>query len=129
MAPANVRVIVRIRPPNASELQNSENGEENIINLFDSNENNGNCKGRTLSIRKSFEKEYFLSQKSRRTRQRGRSNGCSSGHGSGYGSGYYSDSGDIEFKNFEFDSVLGPKSTQADVFEQTEGIVKAVVGG
>ena len=94
-APANVRVLVRIRP-----LSNKERRNDRLRN--------------NQAIAINSDKRLTLSMNSNEIRSERIST---------------TSSNTIEKKIFNFDGVLGPKSTQADVFDNVKEIVDAVANG
>jgi len=127
-APANVRVLVRVRPLSDSETHGrggttSSCSSSGILSL-----DNG---GRSASSPMDFGGGATGGGGGNATVS------INDGVGScGYGSGYESDShrsggaaNGGAGKNFQFDAVLGPRSTQADVFGSVKGIVEAVAAG
>lgn len=121
-APANIRVLVRVRPLNRKELtERGTNGRANVLNLDSSSkgeidfdgENKEN--GATISVNNSNDSNRRMTSNDYRT-------------------GYTSDgdmnsaSGGIS-KQFMFDAVHGEGSTQGDVYESVKGIVDAVADG
>ena len=119
VAPANVRVLVRVRP--LSDVEKSGGGRNgagngsSILSLggtatgpMDFGQGGGTAGGSaTITVND------------------GGLGGAGAG-GGGYGSGYESD---YSGKTYHFDAVHGPRSTQADVFGSVRGIVDAVAAG
>ena len=119
-APANIRVLVRVRPFNERELRfnptnildiggssaNADFGSDAATN----NNNNGSISshGTTVAI---------VDQSS----------------GGGYGSGHDGGSGQQQqqqsARSFQYDAVFGPQSTQKQIFDSSLGIVDAVCAG
>lgn len=96
-APANVRVLVRIRPLNDREQRRNGRSKNNQAISINSN------KRLTLAMNSSEIRSERMATSTR--------------------------SNAIEKKIFNFDAVLGPKSTQADVFDNVKEIVDAVANG
>ena len=94
-APANVRVLVRIRPLNNTEHR--RNGRYN--------------KSEAISIDSNSSLTLAMSGSNSETR-RDRSSSSA-----------------LENKSFKFDAVLGPRSSQADVYSNVKEIVEAVANG
>jgi hypothetical protein len=121
-APANIRVLVRVRPFNERELRfnptnildiggssaNIDFGSDAVATNNNNNINSGSNHGTTVAI---------VDQSS----------------GGGYGSGYDSGSGQQQqqgsARSFQYDAVFGPQSTQKQIFDSVSGIVDAVCAG
>ena len=116
--PANIRVLVRVRPFNERELRFNPT---NILDIGGSsanidfgsdaatnNNNSGSNHGTTVAI-------------------------VDQSNGGGYGSGYDSGSGQQHqqgsARSFQYDAVFGPQSTQKQIFDSVSGIVDAVCAG
>lgn len=130
-APANVRVLVRVRPlSNAEKSGGGRNGNgSSILSLggagtasapMDFGQGGGTAGSATITV----------------------SDGSlgvvgAGGYGSGYESDYSRGGGGAAAaaaagggsKTYHFDAVHGPRSTQADVFSSVRGIVDAVAAG
>ena len=134
VAPANVRVLVRVRPlSDAEKSGGGRNGNgSSILNLGGAG---------TASAPMDFGQGGGTAGSATITVNDGSLGGVS---GSGYGSGYESDysrggggaaAGSAAAaagggsKTYHFDAVHGPRSTQADVFSSVRGIVDAVAAG
>jgi len=116
-APANIRVLVRVRPLNERELR------FNPTNILDIGGSSANT---------DFGSDAATNN----------NNGSISSHGttvaivdqsSGYGSGHDSGSGQQQqqhsARSFQYDAVFGPQSTQKQIFDSSLGIVDAVCAG
>lgn len=112
-APANICVLVRVRPFSERELRFNPT---NILDIGGSSANTDFGDAATNN---------------------NNNNGSISGHGTtvaivdqsygGYGSGY--DSGSGQARSFMYDAVFGPQSTQRQIFDSVPGIVDAVCAG
>lgn len=116
-APANISVLVRVRPFNERELRFNPT---NILDIGGSSANTDFGDAATNN----------------------NNNASISGHGTtvaivdqssgGYGSGYDSGSGQQQqqsARSFMYDAVFGPQSTQKQIFDSVLGIVDAVCAG
>ena len=128
VAPANVRVLVRVRPLSDAEKsgggggRNGTNGSSSLLSLGGAG---------TASAPMDFGQGGGTADGSATVTVNDGSLGGGAG-GGGYGSGYesdYSASNGGASKTFHFDAVHGPRSTQADVFSSVRGIVDAVAAG
>ena len=121
-APANIRVLVRVRPLNRKELiERGSAGRTNVLNLDTSSKGeidfNGEIKenGATISVNNTSDLNRRMTS-------------------GDYRAGYTSD-GDMNnanggsSKQYMFDAVHGERSTQSEVYESVKGIVDAVVDG
>jgi len=121
-APANIRVLVRVRPLNNSELtERGVIGRTNVLNLDTSSNGNGNIdfngenkenSGATISMNNAHDNNRRLTNTDSRA-------------------GYTSD-GDVNAgysKQYMFDAVHGERSTQSEVYDSVKGIVDAVAAG
>ena len=152
-ATANIRVLVRVRPHNNAELtERGSAGRSNVL-TFDTRKSNQNIdfnkdsdressssssSGATLTVKGTDENEGGnvmnlppLSSSSSsatsaiaRRRLTGSTVGYSSDGDNGTSVGANTTS-----KQFTFDAVYGPKSTQCEVYESVKGIVDAVSEG
>jgi len=113
VAPANVRVIVRVRPLNDAEL--NKYGPIGRVNALTLDNDVYNCSD---DLEESAKKSSF------------KNSTIMVGNFSS-GNAYESDetSSSAATKRFMFDAVHGPKSTQNEVFDSVEGIVDAVASG
>jgi len=136
-APANVRVLVRVRP--LSDAEKTPGGRNRTINGSSilTLTNNG-----ASSAPMDFGQGGGSSSSASLGSATVTINDGGLGGGGGYGSGYESDysrsggSGNGTAaatgngsKTYQFDAVLGTRSTQADVFSSVRGIVDAVAAG
>jgi hypothetical protein len=123
-APANIRVLVRVRPFNERELRfnptnildiggaNTDFGSDAVATNNSNNNNSSSNHGTTVAI-------------------------VDQSNGGGYGSGYDSGSGQQQqqqqqqgsARSFQYDAVFGPQSTQTQIFDSVSGIVDAVCAG
>lgn len=118
-APANVRVLVRVRPFNEREssskfnptsvLEVDNNGMKPSIDFgMDSslsNDNNSNKSEGTISIVEQ-----------------------SGGYTSGYDSGANNNNNNVQ-RSFTYDAVFGSTSKQTDIYDSVKGIIDAVCAG
>ena len=116
-APANVRVLVRVRPFNEREakfnptsvLEVDNNGMKPSIDFgMDSsptNDNNNKSEG-TISIVEQ-----------------------SGGYTSGYDSGTNNNNNNNVQRSFTYDAVFGQTSKQTDIYDSVKGIIDAVCAG
>jgi len=119
-APANVRVLVRVRPLNESErTERGVIGRTNILNIdtsagnkIDFNEESNKENGAIITVNNAYDSNRRVTSGDLRA-------------------GYVSD-GEMNgmiTKQFMFDAVHGERSTQSEVYESVSGIVDAVVDG
>jgi hypothetical protein len=129
-APANVRVLVRVRPLNGKESEGrGPHGRKNVLQIESSSRGTidftgENSKEHTNGSQSSVGGTIIVS--------RAPGDDCLSRISTG---GYASDnasSASASLQNsrqFAFDAVHGPRSTQVDVFESIKEIVDAVAAG
>lgn len=119
-APANVRVLVRVRPLNDSErTERGIIGRTNILNINTSSGNNIDFHGESNKENGAVIHVNNLYDSNRR---------ITSGD---LRAGYTSD-GELNegiTKQYMFDAVHGERSTQSEVYDSVKGIVDAVVDG
>ena len=116
-APANVRVLVRVRPFNEREskfnptsvLEVDNNGMKPSIDFgmdaSSTNDNDNNKSEGTISIVEQ-----------------------SGGYTSGYDSGANNNNNNVQ-RSFTYDAVFGPTSQQTDIYDSVKGIIDAVCAG
>ena len=120
-APANIRVLVRVRPLNKKELsERGSTGRANVLNV-DENSNgridfDGEDKENSATI--SINNASDANRRVTSTDYRG-----------GYASDEPSNANGGNMKQYTFDAVHGERSTQGEVYESVKGIVDAVVAG
>lgn len=132
VAPANVRVLVRVRPlSDAEKSGGGRNGNgSSILSLGSAG---------TASAPMDFGQGGGATGSATITVNDG-SLGGAGGYGSGYESDYSRGGGGAAAagsaaaagggsKTYHFDAVHGPRSTQADIFGSVKGIVDAVAAG
>ena len=116
-APANIRVLVRVRPLNRKEMSEGVTGRTNMLNLdtrskgeIDFNgENTEN--GAIISVKNINDSNRRMTTSECRT-------------------GYHSDDNtNVSSKQYMFDAVHGEGSTQSEIYQNVRGIVDAVVDG
>jgi Kinesin-like protein len=119
-APANVRVLVRVRPLNDSErTERGIIGRTNILKIDTSSSNNIDFHGESNKENGAIIHVNNLYDSNRR---------ITSGD---LRAGYTSD-GELNegiTKQYMFDAVHGERSTQSEVYDSVKGIVDAVVDG
>jgi hypothetical protein len=120
-APANIRVLVRVRPLSdresrsnpSSTLEIDDGGMGSSIDFGAGDE----CRTTaSTSIDGGRGKVVIVDQ-----------GGGSGGYGSGYDSGANGPS--AQQRSFTYDAVFGPQSRQAQIFDSVEGIIDAVCAG
>lgn len=123
-APANIRVLVRVRPLNESErTEHGIIGRTNVLNIDTSSaksidfgeENNNKENGAIISM------NNLVDSNRRVTSGDFRAGYTSDGEMNGGGGGLT--------KQYIFDAVHGERSTQSEVYDSVKGIVDAVVDG
>ena len=136
-APANVRVLVRIRPLNRSELNSRGSiGRSNVITIDNSfsgkidfkNGDDGrrhSAVGGTISVNSSTVED----SSNARRRQMGIDSGRLSGYTSDGDSVSTGNTSASVSRQFTFDAVHGARSTQTEVFDSVKGIVDAIAAG
>lgn len=129
-APANIRVLVRVRPLNERELRfnptnalsisnkNSSGGDEGASPTIDFGV--GSANGNSSGGGSSEGTVYIVDQSS-----------SSGGYNSGYDSATNNNTGSSNAapKKFTYDAVFGPTSKQTEVFDSIKGIIDAVCEG
>eukprot|EP01082_Thalassiosira_pseudonana_P002245 g1977.t1.1.5e174188 g1977 g1977.t1 contig11:452500-456007(-) len=129
-APANIRVLVRVRPLNERELRfnptnalsisnkNISGGDEGASPTIDFGV--GSANGNSSGGGSSEGTVYIVDQSS-----------SSGGYNSGYDSATNNNTGSNNAapKKFTYDAVFGPTSKQTEVFDSIKGIIDAVCEG
>lgn len=129
-APANIRVLVRVRPLNERELRfnptnalsisnkNNSGGDEGASPTIDFGV--GSANGNSSGGGSSEGTVYIVDQSS-----------SSGGYNSGYDSATNNNTGSSNAapKKFTYDAVFGPTSKQTEVFDSIKGIIDAVCEG
>jgi hypothetical protein len=119
-APANIRVLVRVRPLNESErTERGTIGRTNVLNIDSSASSSIDFSGENNKENGAVISMNNIVDSNRRV---------TSGD---YRAGYTSD-GEMNggcTKQYVFDAVHGERSTQSEVYESIKGIVDAVVDG
>ena len=107
-APANIRVLVRIRPLNERELKINSHS---VLGIDDAG--GGGKKGGVIYIKDGI--------------------GTSSGVAAGYSSDSNGNNGNNKdpatSRSFTYDAVFGPNSQQVEIFDGIRGIIDAVCAG
>ncbi|KAL9186079.1 hypothetical protein ACHAXT_005317 [Thalassiosira profunda] len=123
-APANVRVLVRVRPLNEREAKFSP---DSALAL----ENDGAKPTIDFGMNGKESKPPSSSRGSQGSQGTVSIADGQGGTAGGYGSGYESSGGGggAPAKSYTYDAVFGPDSTQEDVFDSVKGIIDAVCAG
>ena len=130
-APANIRVLVRVRPfsdreARSSHLEIDDGGMTTAIDFGmgdGMSTTNAATSSNSTAIRGGLDKEskgtiYLVDQSA-----------GSGGYGSGYDSGTNNYAASAASRSFTYDAVFGPQSKQIQIFDSIKGIVDAVCAG
>lgn len=127
-APANIRVLVRVRPFSDREarschLEIDNGGMTTAIDFGMGDDNSTTTNDKTINgglMKESKGTVYLVDQSV-----------GSGGYGSGYDSGANNSnySSSASSRSFTYDAVFGPQSKQVQIFDSIKGIVDAVCAG
>ena len=135
-APANIRVLVRVRPFSDREARSShleiEDGGMTTAIDFGMGDVVGASSSTTTAAAASSNSTTIhggLNKESKGTIYLVDQSAGSGGYGSGYDSGTNNYAASAASRSFTYDAVFGPQSKQIQIFDSIKGIVDAVCAG
>ena len=126
-APANIRVLVRVRPFNEREMKFNPTS---VLEIDDGDMKSSIDFGMTTTSSATHNNNDDDDSSSKGTVSIV-DNNISGGYGSGYDSGANNNNNTINAaaRSFTYDAVFGPQSKQVQIYDSVKGIIDAVCAG